>query len=157
MWMSLQYKLKRFIADIDMIWSAIRHRIIHLFNPHCPECEDERIEAKLCQMCEYLKMENARLNNLNVTLIEKLTTKIEEPEDKEDYSDLKPLRPIHVPWHVKRAELEMNDRKAAQAMRNAAVKDTNPKSDITKIEELEEKVLGDSKITELDLSNGTSN
>lgn len=117
---------------------------------------DKKIEDALCPLCEYLKMENARLNNLNINLIEKLTAKPIEEEKVEDYSDLKPLRPSFVPWNVRRNELEANDRKAAASMRNAAVKDTNPKSDITKIEELENKVLGTTPVTELDLSNGTS-
>ena len=117
------------------LWLQFKFWLAHKFNPHCQHCEDLLIERNICNTCEVLKLENARL----LDLINKLTDpKPNESEPVVDYSDMKPLRPAHIPWSVKRAELEHNDRETIKARREAA----NTKSDITSIQSLEDEVLG---------------
>lgn len=118
------------------IWRWFQYWLEHKLNPHCQHCEDLVLDSKVCNSCEVLKLENARL----LDLIDKLTTPVKsEEEDKTDYSNLKPIRPAHIPWNVKRQELEQSDRATARAAREAS---NAPKSDITAIKELEDEVLG---------------
>lgn len=117
------------------LWQQFRNWLGHKLDPHCEHCQDLKDEQRLCLTCEVLKIENARLLDLINKLTDKpLATPIEEP----DYSNIKPIAPRHIPWHVKRSELEANDRAKAKSTAEAA---NAPKSDITAIEELEDEVL----------------
>lgn len=93
----------------------------HLLNPHCPECKAEREESKICNSCELLKMEVARLTADNERLLERILEKPEpQPERLVAPEPTTQLRPRQVPWQVRRQMLEAEDRQRAVALNNAA-------------------------------------
>jgi len=79
----------------------------HLFNPHCPECKEE----KVCISCESLKTENAHLLRQNEFLLSKLFTtpvveeRVEIPPQ--------PLRKARLPFSVLAQKLEREDKAVA--------------------------------------------
>lgn len=92
----------------------------HLLNPHCPDCREEREESRICNSCEVLKMECARLQIENDKLLNRILEK-PTPEPVPDTSDLKPINSgLHKTWNVRRQMLEQEDRKAAQLRKEAA-------------------------------------
>lgn len=116
------------------MWNYFKLWLQHKLDPHCQHCEDLVIESRICNSCETLKLENARL----LDLIDKLTDKpTVEPKDETPVVEFKPLAPARVPWRIKQQALEENDRAKAKAIRDAA----NATNDITDIKELEDEVL----------------
>lgn len=114
--------------DIDMSWitnwiKGLAHALHHLFNPHCEKCEsllaqkqqferEHALELRVCQSCEALKTQ-LEFQNL---LIKELTRR-PEPESNASTENLKPIVPKHIPWAVRRAQLEKEDRELASRLR----------------------------------------
>lgn len=108
-----------------MSWTKLVAAIHHLLNPHCVACgEEERIrserkeEQKICQNCEYLKLQLEKIQELNKELIDKLTNKPETPVIEQPKTE--PIVPRFIPWRVRRQMLEAEDRVKAQKEREAA-------------------------------------
>lgn len=110
--------------DIDMSWiKSLAHALHHLFKPHCESCEsllaqslqlerEHELNKRVCQSCETMK---TQLEFQNV-LIRELTRR-PEPESITSTDNLRPITPKHIPWAVKRAQLEKQDRDLAARLR----------------------------------------
>lgn len=88
-----------------------------LLNPHCAHCKEDKEEDKVCDTCEFLKGEVARLQIENRMLLDKLITK---PEEK-IIEQVEEVKPVHVgrryvPFAVKRQELERESRAEAKLL-----------------------------------------
>lgn len=79
---------------------------------------DQERDLNVCQSCEALKLEMARLHDQNNELISSLTKPINQQEAKVDTSELKPISPRSMPWGVRRQMLEAEDRAKAKIMRD---------------------------------------
>lgn len=115
-----------------------------LLNPHCSFCAAEREDNKYCAGCdakgaeiEALKQERDRLLNHILNPISKQNS---VQVDKDE--DLQPIMPSNLPWKIRRRMLEENDRKQAEARKNAP----KPDAEIAKENEELEKVLLDTSI-----------
>ena len=88
--------------------------IHHIFQPHCQECHDEIQDARICVSCETLRQQLEIANYEKRELLNKLIKpepiQIEQP-------DFSQMRPKAVPWRVRREELEAEDRKRAQLIK----------------------------------------
>ena len=100
-----------------------------LFTPHCPECQNE---IQVCQSCETLKQQLEIVNYEKRELLNKL---IREPEPLAQ-PDFSQMRPKAVPWNVRRQELEAEDRRKAQIIRE---KEKELKS-ISNVDDLEKEL-----------------
>jgi len=92
-----------------MIWLI---KFFHqLFNPHCEHCVQDKLENKVCESCEILKTQLEIANFEKSRILEALLHKddIQLPVQI-GAENLQPVRPRHVPWKIRKAELEENDR-----------------------------------------------
>jgi hypothetical protein len=106
------------------------HRFL---NPHCPDCALERQDNRICQSCETLKTEVARLTADNERLLNNIIEKNTISKTSgETPVMLKP--PSSIPWNLKRQILEREDRERAKLMKEA------PKASETRIEDLEQEL-----------------
>lgn len=110
----------------------------HILNPHCPHCIDEAKEKSVCNGCEILKLENARLVQVNRDLLNRLLNPI-TPTIPTGVEQEQPV-PInkfksHIPWTMKRQLLENEDRHRASLLKEA-----NKQSTKEEIEELEKEL-----------------
>ena len=90
----------------------------HLLNPHCEHCADELRESRVCNSCEVLKMEVARLQIENSRLLGRLLEKPEPVADRLIAPDLDPAllpRPT-LSWRTRQQMLEQADRDKAKAI-----------------------------------------
>lgn len=119
-----------------------------LFNPHCQHCYDELIESKICNNCEYLKMQIAKLQQDNDKLLNELITPKEIINNSLEESSLpQPLNTSRfIPFSIKRQELETRDRKLANQQAEELKKNHNKN-----IESLEEEILS-AKVDGVELS-----
>jgi hypothetical protein len=101
------------------------------FNPHCPHCAEELVQEMICESCETLKIENARLQRDNDRLLERILEKPETPKEREIAPVPQSVLPKTLPWAVRRQMLEAEDREKARLMTKAA------KPDVTTTEEME--------------------
>jgi hypothetical protein len=77
--------------------------------------ENEQIrESSVCESCEALKIELARLHDQNNLLINRMTTPNEVPIKQESDEVLKPIMPRHQSWKMRQQTLEANDRHNAK-------------------------------------------
>jgi hypothetical protein len=78
--------------------------------------ENERIqESSICQSCEALKLEIARLHDQNNKLVEGILHKPEaETVQQQPLSELGPKKGQKIPWAVRRQMLETEDRAQAR-------------------------------------------
>ena len=83
----------------------------HLFNPHCPEC----VADKECNTCHELREQLVHERNQNRELVKALV-ELTKPEKEVVYQSLEPHKPLqrNVPWPIRRAQLEEEDRRNAQ-------------------------------------------
>ena len=92
--------------------------IHHLLDPHCPDCKEERDEAKQCKSCEsllhQLEIANHQVRELTKALTE--TNRAAPASDKQQ-TEFKPITPPPN-WRVVRQQLEAEDRKTAQLLRD---------------------------------------
>jgi hypothetical protein len=93
-----------------------------LFNPHCPDCRADAI----CESCETLRIEIARLRDENTKLLDRILEKPTSPVAQE----VAPMKvpPRNVPWNVRRQMLEAEDRERAKLMAQVT------KTDVTDLE-----------------------
>lgn len=110
-----------------------------LFNPHCPECQEENS----CKSCETLRMQLDTVNRINKELIDHLFPM--KPESDELGSVPEMIKPKLIPWKVKQQMLESEDRRKAILMRQAESNNKIP--DKKEIEELEKEIgiIGETK------------
>lgn len=98
------------------------HALHHLWIPHCERCEslqrranelshEQALELRVCHSCETLKSQ-LEFQNL---LIRELTHKSET--EIVNTGEFKPIAPKHIPWAVRRAQLEREDRELAARLR----------------------------------------
>lgn len=110
------------------LYQKLAHALHHLFTPHCERCEslqqrtmqlkhEQTLELRVCQSCETLK---TQLEFQNI-LIRELTQRV-EPEITPT-TEFKPITPKHIPWAVKRAQLEKEDRELAARLRSEKQKE----------------------------------
>lgn len=111
----------------------------HLFNPHCPDCKDERLDSLVCDSCNTLRQENAALRKHNDQLIQALLDKVKDKEEviPQQVVITQPVNP-NLSWRARRHLLEQEDRKSAELLKEkrkemAAVP-------ITSVEKLEEEL-----------------
>lgn len=105
----------------------------HLLNPHCPECAAEREEKKVCNSCDILKLELARLQLERDKLLDRI---LEKPVTVERTIAPEPstrILPKALPWAVRRQMLEAEDRERARLMKQAE-KDNAPHADVKELE-----------------------
>lgn len=140
-----------------------------LMSPHCEHCIRERKEEleqheldreinNICNSCENLKMQLSIANQRCDNLIEKLTSKHDEtPKVDTEFKQI--IQTRHIPWSVKKQQLETESRLRAQELREKVLAETRAvKPDVIKdkIKELEPAINEMEK--ELGISNtGTEN
>lgn len=108
-----------------------------LFNPHCSHCKNDGEDNKICNNCEYLKCEIAKLQKLNNRLLNQILETPIQPEINQLSETPQPLNTSRfIPFSVKRQELESEDRKKAKLMSDELKKNHNHN-----IEELEKEIL----------------
>lgn len=103
------------------------HRFL---NPHCPDCKLDSLDKSICQSCETLKMEVARLTADNERLLNGILDKTTEPKDSKVAPPMLKL-PTTMPWAVRRQILEREDREKARILKDAPQPD---KVDVTDLE-----------------------
>lgn len=115
----------------------------HLMNPHCPDCQHD----KVCQSCETLREQLAFERDEKKKLLDSILEASKPKDDKTvaDPSTYKPVKPTFVPWNVRRQMLEAEDREKARILRNQSEEEK-------KIAELE-KAIG----IEISLKSGEAN
>jgi hypothetical protein len=88
--------------------------IHHLFNPHCPECE----EKNHCKSCEVLSLQLERTQNQ----LNQILQSIIQPRMIEQTGPVEEIQPIrqsrYVPFSVKKQMLEAESRRQAELMRD---------------------------------------
>jgi len=109
-----------------------------LFNPHCPDCIEQARELNHCNSCEILQLEITKLRIDNNKLLDVILNKNNSPSLPINIEDMKPIQSKHIPWAVKRQQLEADDRRIAERLKSEA---PTPKIPDTKLEELEEEIL----------------
>lgn len=105
--------------------------IHHIFNPHCPECREEREREIVCPSCEILKVQVEKLTYDNEKLLNRI---LEKPEIEPEKPRVEITPPRNIPWNVRRQILEKEDREKARLMRDA------PKPDKISTEDLEKEL-----------------
>jgi hypothetical protein len=99
-------------------------RFFHeLRNPHCQHCRDEYDEKNHCNTCEVLAAQNSRLIRDNERLTDLLIDSHIKPITPAVVEDFEPLKPSHIPWNVRRQQLEVEKRAEAISLKNAALPD----------------------------------
>jgi hypothetical protein len=78
-----------------------------LLNPHCPDCEKERI----CQSCETLRLQLDIANKEKERLLQSIIQLNKPLEMIQEKLELEPIKSRYTPWAVKR---EMLEREAKQ-------------------------------------------
>ncbi len=115
-----------------------------LRHPHCEHCKDEYRDYILCESCESLKMENARLTDMVDKLLDRV---LEKPVvETTSASPMAISKPSHVPWNVRRQLLESEDRKKAQLMKDAPTPLQAKEIDNNQIEQLEKELQVDNAL-----------
>lgn len=125
-----------------------------LFSPHCPHCKLDDEDDKICNNCEYLRMMIAQLQKKNERLLNNILN--DTPKVNTNVDEPIPL-PVnlggHIPWRVKRQQIEADDRARASKLRENLIHQYDEK-----IESLENEILNvntsDIKI-EYEMKNGT--
>lgn len=102
-------------------------------NPHCVDCNAERQESKLCMSCETLKDQLARVNDEKKQLLESILEKPKEEEPR--ILEKEEIQSKYVPWRVRQAALEAEDRQKAMLLKKKQeeLKGT-PKVDTSELE-----------------------
>lgn len=117
--------------------------------PHCPEClrENAPKDCISCDMLRGLLEDERRHNKILIEQIINLSSpeKTDPPVPQVDLDDLK--KTIHLPWKVRQAQLEADDRKVAQILREKKLAQNEiPDAAKAEIEKLENQ-LGLTEVT----------
>ena len=95
-------------------------RFFHeLFHPHCPHCAEERQENKYCESCDTLKAQLALANIERDKLLNRILNPPPIEPERSTAPEPQAVKPRMVPWNVRRAMLEQEDREKAKLMREA--------------------------------------
>lgn len=87
----------------------------HLFNPHCPDC----IEEKKCSSCDVLRAMLESANYEKAQLLQTILNFGKPPEVvSSPVEDFKPIPSQRMPWNVRRQLLEQEDRAKAKILRD---------------------------------------
>ena len=92
---------------------TIKEWIIHKFSVHCEECN-------ICQNCEYLKLELSRQQIINQQLVAKIVSlnkPVPDVESPFNPKDWEPINKRHIPFRVKRQQLEREDREKLKTVK----------------------------------------
>ena len=87
---------------------------------------------KPCETCEFLKLELYKAQDLNNRLLERLLEKPVVPIEVE-HELPQPIGSQYVPWHVKKQQLERDDREKFKAIQDA-------KTEYKNVDQLEKEV-----------------
>ena len=129
------------------IIEAIKLWIIHLFDIHCSDCNDNEEDKLICKNCNYLislleqeRHEREKLLGiiLNGSIVSKFDEKlINEKEEKEEKISTSKF----IPWHIRRGRMEEEDRK--NVLKNSKDYEAEFKRDksLKTTEELEKELL----------------
>lgn len=105
------------------------------FNPHCPECRDEKLDNQICDSCNTLRQENANLRKHNDQLIQALLDKV---KDKEEVipQQIVVTQPINnnLSWRARRHMLETEDKKSAELLKEKRKEMATPIKSVTELE-----------------------
>lgn len=93
------------------------HELVH---PHCPDCMQDEMIKTGCKTCPDLRDQLEKANQRERELLQLLIERNKPQPEIEIQKDLQPIRPRAVPWHLKQRELEAQDRKQAQILREQA-------------------------------------
>lgn len=85
-----------------------------------------------CETCEFLKLELLKSQATCNKLLDKLLEKPETPKE-ESYEEPKPVHGNYTSWHVKKQQLEKEDREKFAALQDA-------KTEYKEISQLEKEV-----------------
>ena len=80
------------------------------------ELYEIRREGKVCDTCEVLKMENARLLNEQSRLLDRILH-VPTPNVVVEPTEFKPILPRNTSWNVRRQSLEAESRRQAQIIK----------------------------------------
>jgi hypothetical protein len=119
------------------------HWLHHLLNPHCPQCQMEAIDRKVCASCEVLSQQLAIANIEKKQMLETILSFSKPAENQSSPPvDYEKLKPRMMTWNVRKQMLEAEDRKAAQVLaeqrKAAEAAKENPRTE--SIEQLEREV-----------------
>lgn len=111
------------------------HWLHHLINPHCDYCDRDSMENKVCQSCETLKMQLSIANSEKSQLLQSILS-LNKPAEVQtapsvNYENIKKQA---MPWNVRKAMLESEDRKAAQLIAEHKKQADEIAKDISKLE-----------------------
>lgn len=112
----------------------------HLFNPHCAECRDEKLDDEVCDSCNTLRLENAQLRKHNDDLIKSLLDQLKPKPIEITNQQAELPRPVGggLNWRARRQMLEQEDRATAKILRDKnAEMNLNPVSASVESLELE--------------------
>ena len=124
-WLKLQF-------ESWLIRKQEREAYLRLQNESKIEYERAQSELNIkCESCEILKLELARIHELNKTLLNEITYK---PTPEPDRPQSPISMPKYVPHSVKRHMMEREDRNLAKKLREEKEREL--------VEELEKEVLG---------------
>jgi len=94
------------------------HRFLH---PHCPDCRAEREEEKVCKSCESLRELVDVLRYENRKLMEIVTGRFESKTEEGKSEETEPIPSKMIPWSVRKAQLEAQEREKAQARKTTEI------------------------------------
>lgn len=105
------------------------------FNPHCPECRDEKLDNQICDSCNILRQENANLRKHNDQLIQALLDKV-NPKKDQIPQQVVITQPVsnNLSWRARRHMLETEDKKSAQIEREKRKEMATPIKSVTELE-----------------------
>jgi hypothetical protein len=96
---------------------SLAHWFHHLINPHCPLCQEQDEEKKVCSSCETLKMQLAIANDEKRQMLNTILSFSKPAENQSSPPvDYEKVKPKVMTWNVRRQMLEAEDRKAAQVL-----------------------------------------
>lgn len=102
-----------------------------------------RRESRICETCEVLKLENARLQIECNRLIDRILEKPVVEQIREEPREFKPVLPRNTSWNVKRQMLEEEDRRKAQLLKqNEKVSTDDLEKELDIVTEEREKANG---------------
>lgn len=105
------------------------------FNPHCPECRDEKLDGLICDSCNTLRQENVNLRKHNDQLIQALLDKV-NPKKDQIPQQVVITQPVsnNLSWRARRHMLETEDKKSADLLKEKRKEMATPIKSVTELE-----------------------
>lgn len=103
-----------------------------LFNPHCPDCRQEKEESKICPTCDTLRqlLETEKFENKQ--LLDRLLFVPSNPPVEQNGEPI-PIRQNPISLRVRREMLEKEDRAKAQVLQRKEKELTYSTEDLEKV------------------------